>query len=59
MKPNSDSNLVKAEAEGKAVSPVLPEGVKNFLIDIDGTISEDIPTKNLREWSRPNVFRML
>lgn len=45
MKPNSDSNLVKAEAEGKAVSPVLPEGVKNFLIDIDGTISEDIPNE--------------
>jgi hypothetical protein len=45
MKSNGDLNLVKTEAEGKAVSPVLPEGVKNFLIDIDGTISEDIPNE--------------
>jgi hypothetical protein len=45
MKPQSDLNLVKTQAEGKAVSPVLPEGIKNFLIDIDGTISEDIPNE--------------
>jgi hypothetical protein len=45
MEPSKEAKLVKAEAEGKAVSPVLPEGVKNFLIDIDGTISEDIPNE--------------
>ena len=45
MKAQNELNLVKAEAEGKAVSPVLPVGVKNFLIDIDGTISEDIPNE--------------
>ena len=27
------------------VSPVLPEGVKNYLIDIDGTITEDVPNE--------------
>jgi uncharacterized HAD superfamily protein len=31
--------------DGIAVSPVLPEGVKNFLIDIDGTITEDVPNE--------------
>ncbi len=31
--------------EGEHVSPVLPEGVKNYLIDIDGTITEDIPNE--------------
>ena len=27
------------------MSPALPEGVKNFLIDIDGTICDDIPNE--------------
>ena len=26
-------------------SPVLPEGIKNYLIDIDGTITEDVPNE--------------
>ena len=31
--------------KGEKISPLLPEGVKNFLIDIDGTICEDIPNE--------------
>jgi len=31
--------------DGKKASPGLPDGVKNFLIDIDGTICEDIPNE--------------
>lgn len=27
------------------VSPVLPDSVKNYLIDIDGTITDDIPNE--------------
>lgn len=27
------------------VSPVLPETVKNYLIDIDGTITDDVPNE--------------
>ncbi len=34
----------KVEA-GEHVSPILPEGVKNYLIDIDGTITDDIPNE--------------
>lgn len=30
---------------GEQESPVLPEGVKNYLIDIDGTITEDVPNE--------------
>lgn len=26
-------------------SPILPEGIKNYLIDIDGTITDDIPNE--------------
>ncbi|MFC5045196.1 phosphoheptose isomerase [Aquimarina hainanensis] len=31
--------------EGQHISPVLPEGIKNYLIDIDGTITEDVPNE--------------
>jgi hypothetical protein len=31
----------------KDVSPVLPESIKNYLIDIDGTITEDVPNEDL------------
>lgn len=27
------------------ISPILPDGVKNYLIDIDGTITDDIPNE--------------
>lgn len=31
--------------EGKKLSPILPKEVKNYLIDIDGTICDDIPNE--------------
>lgn len=31
--------------KGERVSPMLPEGIKNYLIDIDGTITDDIPNE--------------
>tara|TARA_B100000029_G_scaffold446044_1_gene466945 strand:+ start:297 stop:731 length:435 start_codon:yes stop_codon:yes gene_type:complete len=31
--------------DGEKVSPVLPDGIKNYLIDIDGTITDDIPNE--------------
>ncbi|MFC7357142.1 HAD family acid phosphatase [Jejudonia soesokkakensis] len=31
--------------DGEKISPVLPKGVKNYLIDIDGTITEDVPNE--------------
>ena len=30
---------------GRSISPVLSEGTKNYLIDIDGTITEDVPNE--------------
>ncbi len=35
----------KVDANGKRLSPSLPDGIKNFLIDIDGTICEDVPNE--------------
>lgn len=37
--------LEDATENGKAISPILPSEVKNFLIDIDGTICDDIPNE--------------
>lgn len=31
--------------DGQLISPGLPEGVKNYLIDIDGTITDDVPNE--------------
>ncbi|MBI9041742.1 phosphoheptose isomerase [Lutibacter sp.] len=31
--------------DGLHISPILPEGIKNYLIDIDGTITEDVPNE--------------
>lgn len=31
--------------DGQLISPGLPEGVKNYLIDIDGTVTEDVPNE--------------
>ncbi len=31
--------------DGYLVSPVLKNGAKNYLIDIDGTITDDVPNE--------------
>ena len=33
------------DESGQKASPILPEEVKNYLIDIDGTICEDVPNE--------------
>ncbi len=35
--------LHNLEKDGKRISPILSENIKNYLIDIDGTICDDIP----------------
>jgi uncharacterized HAD superfamily protein len=46
MKSNLISNdLIQINENGKALSPILPEHIKNYLIDIDGTICDDIPNE--------------
>jgi len=31
--------------DGQLISPGLPVGVKNYLIDIDGTVTDDVPNE--------------
>nr|WP_322623527.1 phosphoheptose isomerase [uncultured Flavobacterium sp.] len=40
-----DKNLQQLTENGEHVSPILPAGIKNYLIDIDGTICDDIPNE--------------
>lgn len=42
---NTKIDLVTKEKNGKKISPVLPAHIKNYLVDIDGTICEDIPNE--------------
>ncbi|GLR18622.1 LNS2 domain-containing protein [Portibacter lacus] len=41
---NHDLKTLRDE-EGKLLSPILSDEIKNFLIDIDGTICDDIPNE--------------
>lgn len=34
------------DKNGTLISPVLPSSTKNYLIDIDGTITEDVPNEH-------------
>lgn len=42
---NKKTELIKKVVNGEQISPILPEDVKNYLIDIDGTICDDIPNE--------------
>lgn len=44
------------DAKGANASPVLPEGKKNYLIDIDGTICDDIPNEEPERMPHAEVY---
>ena len=48
--------LINSEENGKKISPILPENVKNFLIDIDGTVCEDIPNEEPERMETAEVY---
>lgn len=52
MKHNLNDKLV----DGQKISPVLPEEVKNFLIDIDGTICDDIPNEEPERMATAQIY---
>jgi uncharacterized HAD superfamily protein len=49
--------LIELEKDGKKISPVFPEDVKNFLIDIDGTVCEDIPNEEPDRMGNAEVYQ--
>ncbi|MBN08938.1 MAG: phosphoheptose isomerase [Flavobacteriaceae bacterium] len=50
------NHLQKKTKDGKLVSPVLPKEVKNYLIDIDGTICDDIPNEEPERMKIAKVY---
>ncbi|MCF6279900.1 MAG: phosphoheptose isomerase [Flavobacteriaceae bacterium] len=44
------------DKEGNLLSPALAEGVKNYLIDIDGTVCDDIPNEEPERMLTAKVY---
>lgn len=44
------------DKEGNLLSPTLVEGIKNYLIDIDGTICDDIPNEEPERMLTAQVY---
>jgi len=44
------------DEKGEHVSPQLPEGVKNYIIDIDGTICDDVPNEEPERMATCEVY---
>ncbi len=51
-----EKNLQPAVENGQTVSPILPPGIKNYLIDIDGTICDDIPNEEPERMGTAEVY---
>lgn len=57
MKKNEIDQLLTDTMEaGELVSPTLPDGIKNYLIDIDGTICDDIPNEEPERMLTAKVY---
>ncbi len=50
------NNPRHASDNGKNINPDLPPGIKNYLIDIDGTICDDIPNEEPERMGTAEVF---
>lgn len=55
MKSNNELKTTFNE-KGETVSPVLSKEVKNFMIDIDGTICEDVPNEEPERMATCSVY---
>lgn len=51
-----DKNLKELTINGEKLSPILPDGIKNYLIDIDGTICDDIPNEEPERMATAEVY---
>ena len=56
MKNNSMFKDINISKDGKKISPVFIDEIKNYLIDIDGTICDDIPNEEPERMKTANVY---
>ena len=52
----SNKKLVEKKVDGQYISPVLPEDIKNYMIDIDGTICDYIPNEEPERMLTASVY---
>ena len=55
-KENVKIKLQSKVIDGEFVSPRHPDGIKNYLIDIDGTICDDIPNEEPERMLTAKVY---
>jgi uncharacterized HAD superfamily protein len=48
--------LKETIVDGKKVSPLLDQSIKNYLVDIDGTVGEDIPNEEAHRMLYAEVY---
>ena len=48
--------LINKVEKGESISPVLPNNIKNYLIDIDGTICDDIPNEQPERMIKAKLY---
>ena len=50
------NKFVVKKIDGELISPVLPDEIKNYLIDIDGTICDDIPNEEPERMATAKLY---
>ena len=50
------NKLVEKKVDGELISPVLLDKIKNYLIDIDGTICDDIPNEEPERMATAKLY---
>ena len=53
---SKEFDLIEKVVDGQHISPVLPADVKNYLIDIDGTICDDIPNEEPERMATAEIY---
>jgi uncharacterized HAD superfamily protein len=55
-KKDIEKRFLSLTENGEQVSPILPKEIKNYLIDIDGTICDDIPNEQPERMLTEKVY---
>tara|TARA_B100001250_G_scaffold262781_1_gene226434 strand:+ start:585 stop:1001 length:417 start_codon:yes stop_codon:yes gene_type:complete len=50
------NKLLEKIVDGEHISPVLPDHIKNYLIDIDGTVCDDIPNEEPERMATARLY---
>jgi uncharacterized HAD superfamily protein len=52
----SKTDLIEKIVDGEHISPVLPDEIKNYLIDIYGTVCDDIPNEEPERMATAKLY---